>query len=325
MRTRQTALLVGIFTVAISLALGINSATGSDSDRGPKGNEATSRRGIFTARLKDLGVVPGTAKRVSPEGGRFWQPMMHPDGTHVTFWGNPLEKKGSDVWTVKVDSSDLRQLTVDGEVQPGPFWLPGGSGIVYPSTRASNVKGKGGSCHLWLIDADGKNPRQITQGSVWDERPCVAPDGKTIVFSTTRSGRGNHWVTDIGGATPRRISKHENRDYRGVFSPDGRYLAYFTTNTPGNQHNLAILEWPDGEPRLPVKLKETEWIHGPVWTADARKVLVHGFLMGRNSLYLVVVRSGAVSHFKIPGFSEYGHASWDRAEKMIVFGGIMEP
>lgn len=251
--------------------------------------------------------------------------MMHPNGTHVTFWGNTPDKTGSDVWTVKVDGSDLRQLTTDGEVQPGPFWLPDGSGIIYPSTRASIEKGSGGSCHLWLMDADGKNPRQITHGSVWDERPCVAPDGRTIVFSTNRSGNGNHWVTDIDGDTPRRISKHGERDYRGVFSPDGRYLAYFTSNTPGNQHNLAILQWPDGEPRLPVTLKEDEWIHGPFWTADASKVLVHGFLMRRASLYLVDVLSGEVSPFEIPGFSDYGHASWDRAEEIIVFGGLRDP
>ncbi len=325
MRTQQVALLGIIFTVALSLALEVGCTAGSDSVPEAKRSKANSGHGIFTARLKHLAVVPGTAKRVSPEGFRFNQPMMHPDGTHVTFWGNPLDKKGSDVWTVKVDGSDLRQLTMCGDVQPAPFWLPDGSGIVYSSKRASEIKGKGGSCHLWLIDADGKNLRQITQGTVWDERPCVAPDGRTIVFSTNRSGRGNHWVTDIDGAEPRRISKHEVRDYRGAFSPDGRHLAYFTTNTPENQHNLAILEWPDGEPRMPVKLKENEWIHGPFWTADAGKVLVHGFLMGRNSLYLVDVRSGQVSHFNIPGFSKYGHASWDRAETVIVFGGIMEP
>lgn len=42
--------------------------------------------GVWTARIENRAVVPGTVHHLSPPG-RYYQPMMHPNGTVMTFDG----------------------------------------------------------------------------------------------------------------------------------------------------------------------------------------------------------------------------------------------
>jgi Tol biopolymer transport system component len=178
------------------------------------------------------------------------------------------------------------------------------------------------------MDADGGNPRQITTGPSNDGRPCISPDGKTLVFCSNRSGGTNLWRTDLEGSEPVQLTKHDGRDWKPVFSPDGRYLAYLTSQSPTKRSPVAVRQWPDGPTTQPIILKgEGEWLQGPSWTADGKYLFAHGKLFGatRTWLYLVDVATGEAEPVKVPGFLTSGHASVDRKETVITFDGQAEP
>jgi len=60
------------------------------------------------------------------------------------------------------------------------------------------------------------------------ERPCLSPDGKTIVFSW----RDDLWSVPAGGGRAHRLTAHPAADRYPCFSPDGKQLA-FVSNREG--------------------------------------------------------------------------------------------
>jgi Tol biopolymer transport system component len=59
-----------------------------------------------------------------------------------------------------------------------PAWSPDGQHLAF-------VRVSGGHAHLFVLNADGSEPRQITEGSSDDESPAWSPDGKRLVFCST--------------------------------------------------------------------------------------------------------------------------------------------
>lgn len=93
-------------------------------------------------------------------------------------------------------------------------------------------EGGGNNYHLWEIDSDGSNLRQLTKGSYDDIEPCYLPDGG-IVFVSSRAKRWvNCWLTQVAtlhrsdgdGRNIRMISANVEHDNTPWVLPDGRVL-----------------------------------------------------------------------------------------------------
>ena len=96
--------------------------------------------------------------------------------------------------------------------------------------------------NIWVMDADGSNPTQLTFGSTQSIEPTWSPDGNQIAF--TRSD--GLWVMDSDGSNPTQFSTSTSIQYP-VWSPDGTmFLATFgseiytmsATNPVANFANL---------------------------------------------------------------------------------------
>ena len=55
--------------------------------------------------------------------------------------------------------------------------------------------------NLFTAKVDGTDVRQLTQGAGNNEDPSWAPDGRYLVFTSSRSGRKKLFVTDAAGAS----------------------------------------------------------------------------------------------------------------------------
>jgi TolB protein len=115
---------------------------------------------IFVARI---GGGHGTLKRISP-----WQSMSQkidcsPDGSAVVFsTPDPDDSsRSSNVYTVRVDGTGLRQLThtKGGTVNNlADAWSPDGTKIAFASNRSSTYE-------IYTMNADGTGVRQLTRGA----------------------------------------------------------------------------------------------------------------------------------------------------------------
>jgi hypothetical protein len=100
---------------------------------------------------------------------------------------------------------------------------PDGSGWAFP-----RVSGDSGDIDLYLAEAKG-TIRRLTATPGDDEAPSWSPDGRTLVFSTTR-GNPNRYghlaLLDVATARVTELTHGEPGDASPFWSPDGTRIAY---------------------------------------------------------------------------------------------------
>lgn len=78
---------------------------------------------------------------------------------------------------------------------------------------------------LYTVPIGGGKAKAITRGPAYDWHPRFSPDGKTIAFTSDRSGIDNVWLMAIDGKSPRALTSEKDEYVRSaVWSPDGNYL-----------------------------------------------------------------------------------------------------
>jgi Tol biopolymer transport system component len=107
-----------------------------------------------------------------------------------------------------------------------PQYSPHGERIVFYSSR-------GGSQQIWMADADGARPRQITwmQAQV-TASPHWSPDGETIAFASNQGGQYQVYTVSAEGGAPKRMTMGESSNSAVTWSRDGQWM-YFASNRTG--------------------------------------------------------------------------------------------
>jgi len=122
-----------------------------------------------------------------------------------------------------------------------PQFSPDGRRVVFESERT-------GEHEVWLAEADGSSPRQLTHGpGIMQGSARWSPDGRRIAFDS-RSVEGVYsiWTIDADGASPRRLTQDPGDEHLPDWSRDGRFI-YFTKGGGGDY----IPEGPSGVWRVP--------------------------------------------------------------------------
>ncbi len=102
--------------------------------------------------------------------------------------------------------------TTDGQAQAAPRGL-----IVFERVRAFKSD-------IYVMDADGGNPRALTDTARDEHDPSWSPDGRRIVFGAYRDGV-DIFVMDVDGGSTWRLTGH-GIDMCPSWSPDGRSVLY---------------------------------------------------------------------------------------------------
>ncbi len=80
--------------------------------------------------------------------------------------------------------------------------------------------------HIWMMDADGKNARQFTNGEKGESSPVFSPDGKRIAFISSRDGSDNLYLISASGGESRQLTKISTGVADPLWSPDGQRIAF---------------------------------------------------------------------------------------------------
>jgi Tol biopolymer transport system component/imidazolonepropionase-like amidohydrolase len=78
---------------------------------------------------------------------------------------------------------------------------------------------------IYTVPVAGGKATVLTRGPAFDWHPRYSPDGKTIAFTTDRSGIDNLWLMNADGKNPRSLTTEKDEYVRSaMWSPDGNYL-----------------------------------------------------------------------------------------------------
>ncbi len=112
---------------------------------------------------------------------RIGDPQLSPDGRTVAFTVQRIELENNarpvHIYTVPLAGGPPSQITREGSRNERPRWSPDSRQIAFISDR-------GGSSQIWLMNADGSSPRQVTSLSTEAGGVLFSPDGKRLVFTS---------------------------------------------------------------------------------------------------------------------------------------------
>ncbi len=79
---------------------------------------------------------------------------------------------------------------------------------------------------VWISELATNLTTRLTSTGAVETQPCFSPDGKTIAFSSNRSGVTSVYTVPVEGGTPTRITWHPSGATVRGWTPDGEKILY---------------------------------------------------------------------------------------------------
>jgi Tol biopolymer transport system component/DNA-binding winged helix-turn-helix (wHTH) protein len=179
-------------------------------------------RGIYIA--PSLG---GAAHKVfNPVGTIEWERgalSWSPDGKRLIFPDGKSAKSASYIYSLRLDTLLAQRLTNPPELSDGdysPAFSPDGSKIAF-------VRGTEGAVRdIFIADANGGSPRQLTFDRRYVSGLAWTADSSALVFSSDRGGKFSLWRIAVTGGEPERLSIGGEDAFSPTISRQGNHLAY---------------------------------------------------------------------------------------------------
>jgi tricorn protease len=130
---------------------------------------------------------------------------------------------GGDIWIVGREGGEAQRLVTGTGLLSGPIFSPDGQMIAYTGNYDSNVD-------VYVVPAAGGEPRRLTYHPDSDVALGWTPDGKSILFRSTRSSYSRFeklFTVPVEGGFPTEVPLPMG--VQGSYSPDGTHLAYVPT------------------------------------------------------------------------------------------------
>ena len=175
--------------------------------------------------------------KISANGGAPEQVVRSPDvpdptissrGNHLAFTQivNDYNVWRIDLARSKGQSNSMAPLISSTWVDTIPQYSPDGKKIVFGSNRS-------GSLELWVCEADGSRPIQLTNLRANIGSPRWSSNSRMIVFDLRVEGNSDIYVIGADGGQPRRLTDEPSEDMVPSWSQDGRWI-YFGSNRGGS-------------------------------------------------------------------------------------------
>jgi Tol biopolymer transport system component len=167
-----------------------------------------------------------------------------------------------EIWLCEADGTAAKQLPPSSQYGFTNFRVsPDGRYIVFASWET-------GSPHLWRMDADGGNLRQLTNSN-YDapfSYPDYASDGRWVIYAKSGPEKGI-WKIPIEGGDSVRLNDADA--LMPAVSPNGKIIAFHDV-AEGHPPRVALMPYGGGPVIKTLEIPGADTLR---WTPDSREIL----------------------------------------------------
>ncbi len=295
-----------------------------------------TRRNVPYSDWEDLRTA---ATLLLPAGWNGSEARWSPDSTTIAFLSNHDDQDG--IWTVKLDRREPRFvasiqstnffITYSGESYS---WGPDSKRIAYISATTEIAEPSAGKrtddprvidrlqyksrtslsdtkrSHVWVVDVERPEPRQLTSGGFYDHAVSFSPRGDEILFLSNHeadpdaNNNSDIFAVDMAGQV-RQITDTKGCEYDPSWSPDGKWIAYLATkrdvttiDSVAEDSHVWVIPASGGAGRE-IEADLDRRARDPQWSPDGRAVYFLAGDKGYTTIYRAGVDGGKVSRFSL--------------------------
>jgi Tol biopolymer transport system component len=213
--------------------------------------------GLHDPREKHLAHV-----RQLTFGGQNAEAYWSPDSKRLTFQAMTGAMKADQIYTMTADGKRVRRVSTGEGRCTCSFFVNGGKEILFASTHGFSPaippdpdRSQGyvwpiyDTYAIWIARPDGSNLRPlyppVVQPGVktgYNAEAVVSPDGKRVLFTSTRNGDLDLYTMNVDGTGLRQITNTLGYDGGGFFSPDGKKIVWRANHPQTPEAKLAYLK-----------------------------------------------------------------------------------
>lgn len=194
-------------------------------------------------------------KQLTTSFGYDAEATFSPTGHRIVF--TSVRDGDLDLYSMAPDGSDVRRVTNRLGYDGGAFFSPDGTQIVwrahYPETEKEREDYlalladdlvRPSKLDIYVAEADGSNPRRLTNNGAANFAPYWHPSGQQIVFSSNMDDPGGRdfeiYVVGVDGSGLERVTWSEGFDGFPVFHPDGDRLVFSSNRNQSHEGNTNV-------------------------------------------------------------------------------------
>lgn len=252
-------------------------------------------------------------------------PSWSPDGTKVVYT-RATAVEGCDftvcrqIWIVDADGTDAHGLAPASAIRGAADWSPDGDRLVFDqSLRDAFGEFHPDETDIYVMNVDGSDVRQLTDGPGASGGASWSPDGDRIAFTREVEGESgiietDAYVMNSDGSEQRRLT-HDGESSFSAWLPNGEQIAVArgtdaTVMLPVMSIFVLNLDG-SGERTL---LPPGEDVGGPVWSPDGSQIaFIRNDDLGDSGIWVMDADGGNAQKLEAGPYSEPWGLDWAAA------------